>query len=691
MSVLNLPLTLAGNPGLCLRRQRCGCENMAERKAAMVAQEQAIMEESTTSSVGVGISSGLMSSRLNPPVAVPTVPSVPVGVTVSEEVAVGGTQSDPERGAARMPQPGDVQDVEMQDADVPMDGEDGQMDIDMAVIAGLTTEPETTQTKVMYPIYIPRDSEPERDGLSFLGKKVYLARPIAVWDEQLASELDLEKAVEGRSKELKAMDKLKMGEVFSEEEAKLRSREAGVRVIPCRWVISEKTMPDGSEGVRARCVVQEVANTGPASSLGLSSNTPSAESLRALLAMAGADDLCVCGLDVSTAFMFSPLPGKTRAIVKLPPDVSLHPDHYEPACLDLSQAMNGLRIAPQAWMQFATQILNGVGLKQCRTEPSIFAGSVWVPELKRKAKIYIILYVDDLLVMSREQAGCDVVLSALRKHLEVKVTGVIGTSQSGGGELRFLRRMIRRNAGDARLMVQIDPSYFEPEFTGDGWFAGMKGTQVPPDLVKIVDANETPLTDEASERYRNVLGRVAWWAQSRPDLLRYVSLLSQGQSQPTQGYEDGVRKFMKFLKTQTHQWNLFPTGVSYPPMQHAESVLAFSDASWGGCETTAKRSVTGGVFVWRGSVLKSISRIQTSTSLSSCEAELIAVTSVCQEGLGLRQLCAFLQDFEGPAHCLSCSDFLKVECDDNHCPLYTPLEVRIDSNPALDSVGRFAT
>ena len=52
----------------------------------------------------------------------------------------------------------------------------------------------------------PKNSELERDGLSLLGKKVYLAKPIAVWNEQLASELDLEKNIEGRSKELKAME-----------------------------------------------------------------------------------------------------------------------------------------------------------------------------------------------------------------------------------------------------------------------------------------------------------------------------------------------------------------------------------------------------------------------------------------------------------------------------------------------------
>ena len=96
------------------------------------------------------------------------------------------------------------------------------------------------------------------------------------------------------------------------------------------------------------------------------------------------------------------------------------------------------------------------------------------------------------------------VLNALRKHLEVKVAGVIATSLAGGSELRFLRHTIRRNAGDSRIMVGVDPSYFEPELTGDGWCAGMKGTQVSPGLTKIVDANETPVKDDASERYRNV-------------------------------------------------------------------------------------------------------------------------------------------------------------------------------------------
>ena len=36
----------------------------------------------------------------------------------------------------------------------------------------------------------------------------------------------------------------------------------------------------------------------------------------------------------------------------------------------------------------------------------------------------------------------------------------------------------------------------------------------------------TPLSDEAANRYRRILGRIAWWAQTRVDHARFISMLS---------------------------------------------------------------------------------------------------------------------------------------------------------------------
>ena len=103
----------------------------------------------------------------------------------------------------------------------------------------------------------------------------------------------------------------------------------GVRIISTRWVIGPKVV--NGKAVRARCVVQDVAKSSTASSLGISATTPLLEALRTLLAIAAADSMEIATLDVSTAFLHSPLPRDAKAVISLPKDVSSRSDVYAPA------------------------------------------------------------------------------------------------------------------------------------------------------------------------------------------------------------------------------------------------------------------------------------------------------------------------------------------------------------------------
>ena len=259
--------------------------------------------------------------------------------------------------------------------------------------------------------------------------------------------------------------------------------------------------------------------------------------------------------------------------------------------LDVRKALNGLRIAPQAWLEHVSSILTQGGLHQCRSEPCVVTGHL-AKGSDACAPVYVLVYVDDILVTSRDSKECENVMKLLCP-LKEKSTGLIRASHEGGGELKFLGRNIVR----ARVLTRVHPNYFFPELTGSGWLNSIKGSQAPPDLVKAIDSSDEPLTAEAGARYRNMLGRLSWWAQSRPDASRYISLLSQGQSQPTQGYEEALRKYMRYVKTQIHLWCAFPTFAEYVPVKEENSVLVYTDASWGSGETESKKSVSDRLFV----------------------------------------------------------------------------------------------
>ncbi|CAE7633045.1 RE1 [Symbiodinium sp. CCMP2592] len=312
------------------------------------------------------------------------------------------------------------------------------------------------------------------------------------------------------------------------EDAHAFAKKHGIRIIPTRWVLGPKAV-NGKEAVRARCVVQDA--------------------LRTLLAIAAKDSM-----DILLPWMS---------------------DYYAPAYMILDQAMNGLRVAAKAWNLNNLKLANvvkKVGLNHCPTEPSVFEGTV-------KGKRFLMLcYVDDLILCGSSDA-IKLVTDTLNRELKIKETGRITPT---GGRIVFLGREIERNG--EHLRMRVPPKYMESLFETD-FCKDLKVVSSPPDLVKIVEKGradpekDSLLTEAAAMRYRAVLGRVAWWGQSRPDLARWMSILSQGQSKPTACFEHALRQVIRFLKGQYLCWSYFGPGSEVPDGGSA-TLDVYADASW---------------------------------------------------------------------------------------------------------------
>ena len=305
------------------------------------------------------------------------------------------------------------------------------------------------------------------------GSKVWLAKMKSALSELDGCPLDVSSAMDGRRTELKSMDSHKAGRIVSADEAHAFAKKHGIRIIPTRWVLGPKVV-NGKEAVRARCVVQDVAKGSTASSLGLSATTPSLEALRTLLAIAAKDSMDIATLDVSTAFLHSPLPKGEKAVIMLPRDVSSSSDHYAPVYMILDQAMNGLRVAAKAWNLKLANVVKKVGLNQCPTEPSVFEGTV-------KGKRFLMLcYVDDLILCGSSEA-IKLVTDTLNSELKIKETGRITPT---GGRIVFLGREIERHG--EHLRMRVPPKYMESLFETD-FCKDLKVLSSPPDIVKTIE------------------------------------------------------------------------------------------------------------------------------------------------------------------------------------------------------------
>ena len=77
--------------------------------------------------------------------------------------------------------------------------------------------------------------------------------------------------------------------------------------------------------------------------------------------------------------------------------------------------------------------------------------------------------------------------------------------------------------------------------------------------------------------------------------------------------------------------------LMYPWQGGGETLKGYSDSDWAGCRKTGK-STSGGLAMVGGHLVKSWSRTQDSVTLSSAEAELVALGKLAAEILGLRSM-----------------------------------------------------
>ena len=207
----------------------------------------------------------------------------------------------------------------------------------------------------------------------------------------------------------------------------------------------------------------------------------------------------------------------------------------------------------------------------------------------------------------------------------MKICGEVRKKEEGF--VTFLGRTIARRSNNDSLFIRVPPQYLQE------LCEPLTSTTIPPELElhkKCSEQDEQPLSNEAASEYRTTLGKIAWWAQSRVDILRFISILSTGQAQAQHKHEVGIKKLLRFLKSSLHLWQEFRK-------DDGSGVQLYCDASW------KETSSSGYCILWRGNLLKAVSRVQQCISLSECEAELVACAQGCQETLGALQMIVFLE------------------------------------------------
>ncbi|CAM8947373.1 unnamed protein product [Rhodiola kirilowii] len=366
-------------------------------------------------------------------------------------------------------------------------------------------------------------------------------------------------------------------------------RQSTMNVLPNKWVFRIKRHSDGSiQRHKARLVAngfhqQEGLDFGETFSPIVNHST-----IRLILALSVQFSWPVRQLDVQNAFLHGYL---TDEVYMRQPRGFEDPQYPNHVCR-LRRSLYGLKQAPRAWFHCFSSHLEDLGFRSSKADYSLFtyySGSI---------RIYLLIYVDDILITGNHPGHIFTLISSLGRLFSMKDLGNVHyflgmeNNRSSSGLLLTQTKYIT----DLLLRTQMVDA--KPVST----------PAAPGKRLSIYDGDPLP----EPTQFRSIVGALQYLTLTRPDIAFAVNQVSQFMHKPTSAHWVDVKRILRYLK------GTITYGLLYTPS--SLSLTAYSDADYAG-DLDDRRS-TGGYCLYLGSNLISwSSKKQGGVSRSSTEAE----------------------------------------------------------------------
>ncbi|CAM8928612.1 unnamed protein product [Rhodiola kirilowii] len=304
---------------------------------------------------------------------------------------------------------------------------------------------------------------------------------------------------------------------------------------------------------------------------------------------------------------------------------SSKPNHV---CL-LKKSIYDLKQSPRQWNIKFNECMLSLGFYRSKYDTCLY--------LKRPKSgliLYLLLYVDDILIMSNSESEIAKIKKELNSNFDMKD---LGTAK------KILGINIVRDR-PKKMMYLSQADYIDKvlkKFSMDG----SKPAVIPLGGHLTLSKEDCPKDEAARKKMNLILYDVAVESVmycmlcTRPDLAFGISVLSRFMSDPGESHWVAMKFLLKYLNDTKN------LGLVFANYGNKSELFGYVDSDYASNRDNRK-STTGLFFTWRGNCISWKFQLQSVVALSSTEDEFIAATEAAKEVVWLKGLLFEIQQVD---------------------------------------------
>ena len=259
---------------------------------------------------------------------------------------------------------------------------------------------------------------------------------------------------------------------------------------------------------------------------------------------------------------------------------------------------------------------------------SNFDHCVYFRKLQDGSFIYLLLYVDDMLIASRNQGEICRLKAQRSKEFEMKDLGEAK---------KILGMEIARDRQRGTLCL-TQKQYLKKVIQHFGMSEKTKPVSTPLDPHFKLSASQCPKTEEEREYiskvpYSNAVGSLMYaMVCIRPDISHAVGIVNRYMHNPGKEHWQAVKWILRYIQKTLDVGLIFEKDDMV-----GQHVVGYCDSDYVG-DLDKIRSTTGYVFTLAKAPVSWKSTLQSTVALSTTEAEYMAITEVVKEAIWIQGL-----------------------------------------------------